>query len=350
MAFGEILRNARVQKGLTPSDVAESTHMLVQVVEGLEQENFRRIAAPIYGRGFVKLYAELLGLDPEPLVSDFMTLYSGARAPAVLTKNVEPPADLVPAPAPVPLARTVSEPAPAAMRVPQRQPVQPRPAVRTVAVEENGEIQVAPLSSGSERRVADQAPVDEHQVPPRVRVALSPETEHATESKKDFRPALVVEPEEACDETEDLDLFRAVSSVTRPEREAEPGQAAEADRTHSETKGPVVRKGKRPIFQIGGRMDRDELPALEDEEAHARRHARMRTFMDGISRLKDGVERRLPLSRVPRQAWVFGGLGVLMAVLMAAGITLLFKLTGTDVRTDPTGHSERAAPPPMYVD
>ena len=94
----------------------------------------------------------------------------------------------------------------------------------------------------------------------------------------------------------------------------------------------------------------DDLPALEDEEVHARRHARMETFLDGISRLKDGVERRLPLLRVPRQAWVFGGLGVLMIVLMAAGITLLFKLTGADVRTDPAGRFERAAPPPMYVD
>ncbi len=52
MAFGEVLRNARVQRGLTPSDVAESTHLLVQIVEDLEREDFRRVAAPIYGRGY----------------------------------------------------------------------------------------------------------------------------------------------------------------------------------------------------------------------------------------------------------------------------------------------------------
>ena len=39
-----------------------------------------------------------------------------------------------------------------------------------------------------------------------------------------------------------------------------------------------------------------------------------------------------------------------MVLLMAAGITLLFKLTGTDVKTDPAGRFARAAPPPMYVD
>ncbi|MDD2460448.1 MAG: helix-turn-helix domain-containing protein [Kiritimatiellia bacterium] len=344
MAFGEILRNARVQKGLTPSDVAESTHMLVQVVEGLEQEDFRRIAAPIYGRGFVKLYAELLELDPEPLISDFMNLYSGARAPAVLTKNVEP----APEPAPAPQTRAVSEPA-AAVRVPQRQPVQPRPAVRAVAVPEPSERSDVPPPEVPELRVADEA-TDAEPAAPRVRAALPREAGGASEAKKDFRPSLVVEPEEAYDENDDLDLFRAASSVARPVREGDPCPVDETEHARAETKGLVARKGKLPIFQIGGRMDRDELPTLEDEEAHARRHARMQTFLDGISRLKDGVERHLPLERVPRQVWVFGGLGVLMVVLMAAGIMLLFRLTGTDVKTDPAGRFARAAPPPMYVD
>ncbi len=348
MAFGEILRNARVQKGLTPSDVAESTHMLVQVVEGLEKEDFRRIAAPIYGRGFVKLYAELLELDPEPLVNDFMNLYSGARAPTVLTKNVTPAAEPAAVPVPQPSAHTVSEPA-AVVRAPLRQPVQPRPAVRSVAMPDDAERPEAPPPEGAELRVADE-PSGAAPVPPRVRVTPPPEAERAPDTKKDFRPALVVEPELAYDETDDLDLFRAASGTSQPDRDETPEPLAETEHAHTETRGSVARKGKLPIFQIGGRMDRDELPALEDEEVHARRHARMRTFLDGISRLKDGVERRLPLVRVPRQAWVFGGLGVLMIVLMAAGITLLFKLTGSDVRTDPAGRFERAAPPPMYVD
>jgi CheY-like chemotaxis protein len=38
--------------------IAEATRMMVQVVEELEREDFRRIAAPIYGRGFIKLYAK----------------------------------------------------------------------------------------------------------------------------------------------------------------------------------------------------------------------------------------------------------------------------------------------------
>ena len=51
--FGKTLRAAREAKGLTTGQIAERTHMMVQTVEGLENENFSKIVAPIYGRGFV---------------------------------------------------------------------------------------------------------------------------------------------------------------------------------------------------------------------------------------------------------------------------------------------------------
>ena len=75
--FGKTLRTAREAKGLTPGQIAERTHMMIQVVEGLENENFSKIVAPIYGRGFVKLYCEAVGLEPKPLVDAFMEIYGG---------------------------------------------------------------------------------------------------------------------------------------------------------------------------------------------------------------------------------------------------------------------------------
>ena len=68
MPFGQTLRAAREAKGLSTSELAAQTHLLVQVVEGLENEDFRRIPAPIYGRGFVKLYCETVGLDPKQII------------------------------------------------------------------------------------------------------------------------------------------------------------------------------------------------------------------------------------------------------------------------------------------
>ena len=101
MEFGETLRQAREAKGLTISQVAQTTHLLVQQVEALEREDFSRIAAPIYGRGFVKLYCEALGLDPKPLVAEFMEIYSGNRQPAI--KMRRPTVDAAKPPAKEPI-------------------------------------------------------------------------------------------------------------------------------------------------------------------------------------------------------------------------------------------------------
>ena len=79
MEFGNTLRNAREAKGFTQAQIAEMTRMAPTTVAELEEENFSRIAAPIYGRGFVKLYCQAVGIDPRPLVEEFMAIYSGER-------------------------------------------------------------------------------------------------------------------------------------------------------------------------------------------------------------------------------------------------------------------------------
>ena len=109
--FGETLRKAREAKGLSASDIAKTTHIMVQMVEALEREDFSRIVAPIYGRGFVKLYCEAVGLDPKPLVAEFMEIYNGNRPPARHAAETVPPPRasepvLAPAAAPEP---TVSQ-------------------------------------------------------------------------------------------------------------------------------------------------------------------------------------------------------------------------------------------------
>lgn len=75
-----MLRQAREERGYTQSQIADSTHILVQIIKGLEDEDFSGIVAPIYGRGFVKLYAEAVGLDPKQCIEAFMQAYN--RKPA----------------------------------------------------------------------------------------------------------------------------------------------------------------------------------------------------------------------------------------------------------------------------
>ena len=136
--FGKTLREAREARGYTVSQVAEITRMLPSIVDGLEREDFSKIAAPIYGRGFVKLYAEAVGLEAKPLVNEFMDIYNGNRTPVILEReaSTEPPAPAMPealaAPQPEPepqpeppaasLFRLEAEPVPTEKPRPRPQP------------------------------------------------------------------------------------------------------------------------------------------------------------------------------------------------------------------------------------
>lgn len=107
--FGKTLKDAREAAGLTVAQIAQSTHMMSAMIEDLERENFTRIVAPIYGRGFVKLYCEAVGLDPKPMIAEFMDIYTGKRDPAIHERRVAP---IAPEPPPQPPIEPAPEPAP----------------------------------------------------------------------------------------------------------------------------------------------------------------------------------------------------------------------------------------------
>jgi len=113
MKFGETLRTAREAKGYTIAQVAEKTHMAPSSVQDLENENFTRIVAPIYGRGFVKLYCEAVGLDPKPLIEEFMAIFTGERDTEIRERpTVKPEEPATPAPAATPTPAPAAAPTP----------------------------------------------------------------------------------------------------------------------------------------------------------------------------------------------------------------------------------------------
>ncbi|MGN0833550.1 MAG: helix-turn-helix domain-containing protein [Kiritimatiellia bacterium] len=81
--FGKSLRLAREAKGYTVARLAELTRLAPSLVSDLENEDFRQIAAPIYGRGFVKLYCEAVGLETKAFVDEFMEIFNGNREPRI---------------------------------------------------------------------------------------------------------------------------------------------------------------------------------------------------------------------------------------------------------------------------
>lgn len=79
--IGRLLREARERKHVTASQAAADLYMKVQHVEAMERNDFNYMAAPVYVKGFLRVYAEYLGLDPKPLIREYLASYAPAPPP-----------------------------------------------------------------------------------------------------------------------------------------------------------------------------------------------------------------------------------------------------------------------------
>jgi len=66
---------------LSQDEVARAIKAKVLYVAAIENDQFHKLIAPIYAKGFIKLYAKFVGLDPTP----FMRQFSGME---VFTEDV----------------------------------------------------------------------------------------------------------------------------------------------------------------------------------------------------------------------------------------------------------------------
>ena len=61
--LGDVLKNARENKGLSLDEVALETKIQKRYLADLEDENFEDMPGKVYERGFLRTYAEVLGLE-----------------------------------------------------------------------------------------------------------------------------------------------------------------------------------------------------------------------------------------------------------------------------------------------
>lgn len=69
--IGQKLKAAREKQSLSAADVAKAIRIRTQYVEAIERNEFHKLIAPVYARGFIKLYAVCVQLDPTPLIRQF---------------------------------------------------------------------------------------------------------------------------------------------------------------------------------------------------------------------------------------------------------------------------------------
>ncbi len=69
--IGQILEKARKEQGLTLDEVEHATKIRKRYIVGLEREDYGMLPDAVYAQGFLKTYANYLGLDGEELSREF---------------------------------------------------------------------------------------------------------------------------------------------------------------------------------------------------------------------------------------------------------------------------------------
>ena len=77
--IGNSLREARVRRGIEFAQAEQATKIRVKYLRALEEERFDLLPSETYVKGFVRAYAEYLGLDGQLYVDEFNSRFATAQ-------------------------------------------------------------------------------------------------------------------------------------------------------------------------------------------------------------------------------------------------------------------------------
>ena len=70
--LGMQLREARERRRITVTEAAAATHLKTLVVDAMERDDYPRLIAPAYAKGFFRLYCDYLDLEAEPFITAYL--------------------------------------------------------------------------------------------------------------------------------------------------------------------------------------------------------------------------------------------------------------------------------------
>ena len=78
-AFGERLKREREKRKITLDEVAQATKISTRFLRAIEEEKFDLLPGGIFNKGFVRSYANHLGLNAEEAVADYTEAYNASH-------------------------------------------------------------------------------------------------------------------------------------------------------------------------------------------------------------------------------------------------------------------------------
>ena len=91
-SFGETLKRERELRQISLREIAEATKINLRYLEALERDDFRHLPGGVFNKGFVRAFAQFIGIDADAMVTAYLDeersqeVRSGTSAP-------EPPAE-----------------------------------------------------------------------------------------------------------------------------------------------------------------------------------------------------------------------------------------------------------------
>ncbi len=83
-SVGNYLRRERELRKITLEEVSEQTRIQLQYLQAIESEHFEKIPGLTFARGYLRAYANYIGLVPEDVVlrfEDFLNKLTGDNPP-----------------------------------------------------------------------------------------------------------------------------------------------------------------------------------------------------------------------------------------------------------------------------
>ena len=88
--IGATLREARERRGLSLDDVQQSLHFRERYLTALEDERWELLPGEAYTKGFLRTYAEFLGLDGTLYIDEFNERVAAEEEQAIVPESLAP--------------------------------------------------------------------------------------------------------------------------------------------------------------------------------------------------------------------------------------------------------------------
>jgi transcriptional regulator with XRE-family HTH domain len=91
VSIGEVLAAARLEAGLTVTDISQRTRITRTVITAIEGDDYAACGGDFYARGHIRSIAKAVGADPEPLIREYDSAHPRPQlAEEYLTKPITP--------------------------------------------------------------------------------------------------------------------------------------------------------------------------------------------------------------------------------------------------------------------